>query len=88
MIDVGARLEWFKDSDGYRVLGLRSGAGGVPADYYAASLGANIKPTSYIILRPEVRFDYQDVDSSEANIFDNGKDETQLLVAMNGILKF
>ncbi len=88
MIDVGARLEWFKDSDGYRVVGLRSGAGGVPADYYAASLGANIKPTSYVILRPEVRFDYQDVDSSEANIFDNGKDDTQLLVAMNGILKF
>ena len=89
MISLGTRLEWFRDADGGRVLALRSGAGGVPANYYAASFGANISATDYLMLRPEVRADFQDLlKGAETKSFNNGKDDYQVLIGMNAVLKF
>ena len=89
MLDVGMRLEWFKDEDGVRVVGVRSGAGGVGADYFASSFAANVKFCDYFMIRPEIRADYQDVRSSGgAKAFNNGKDDYQVLVAANAIMKF
>ena len=88
-VDLGVRLEWFRDENGTRVVGLRSGAGGVPADYYAASIGANYKPCNYFTLRPEVRTDYQDIKTaSTGKAFGHGSDSTQVLVGVNGIARF
>ncbi len=71
---VGGRFEWFNDSDGARVVGLRTGAGGTPANYYAATLGCNVGIAKHLTFRPELRFDYQDRDDKNAEPAFNGKD--------------
>jgi hypothetical protein len=88
-ISVGARLEWFRDDDGVRVVGVRSGAGGVPANYYQLTLGANIKVTDYLMVRPEVRYDYQElIKGATTKAFDNGTESSQFLTAANLIASF
>jgi hypothetical protein len=87
-LDAGIRLEWFRDADGARVAGLRSGAGGVDAHYYAVTLGLNYRLVENFLLRPEIRYDYQDADNGAAGAFNGGADDDQLLAAMNAILQF
>jgi hypothetical protein len=88
-LDLGLRLEWFRDDDGARVAGLRSGAGGVAADYYGVSVGANYTLCENLLFRPEVRYDVQDADSdASGKAFDNGQDDQQLLVSGNLLLSF
>ena len=89
MLDIGARVEWFRDDDGVRVVGVRSGAGGVPADYFATSLAANVKFCDYFMLRPEIRGDLQNRRKGATDkAFNNGKDDYQVLLGLNAIVKF
>lgn len=89
MVDFGARLEWFRDDDGTRVVGVRSGAGGVPADYYAASVAANVHMNNHLLLRPEVRIDHQDLrKGASQKAFDNGNEDYQVLLSGNAIVTF
>ncbi|WP_054775035.1 porin, partial [Methylogaea oryzae] len=50
---VGLRGEWFRDDDGVR---YTDGA----ASYFALTGGVNWKPTGWLMLRPEVRYDWAD----------------------------
>ncbi len=59
---AGARIEWFRDDDGYRVTGLRQGnaiaGASFPGNFYECTLGLNWKPNANLIVRPEVRWDW------------------------------
>ena len=59
---AGLRGEWFRDQDGYRVgypartyAGTNSGS-----SYYAVTAGLTYKPTTWLNLRPNVRYDWAD----------------------------
>ncbi|MCE9546925.1 MAG: porin, partial [Planctomycetia bacterium] len=53
---VGARLEWFKDQDGVRVLDANGGTNA--GSYYEATAGLNWKPHTNVNIRPELRYDW------------------------------
>ncbi len=52
--DVALRLDWFDDDDGQRVKVNGAGEG----NYFAATLGLNFMPSSFVRIRPEVRWDW------------------------------
>lgn len=87
---AGARMEWFRDDDGARLSAapVRNGGGGVaPANlagnYYNISLGLNWTPTSNIIVRPEIRWDWSD--GTVAQPFDDGTKDSQMTAAFDAI---
>ncbi len=69
---VGARVEWFRDDDGTRVGGIGAPGGwtlgpnkaanqqGWAGDFSAVTIGLNWKPTDWINVRPECRWDWYD----------------------------
>lgn len=52
-------------------------------DYYAVTLGANYKPTKWLSLRPNLRYDY-----STARAFDTGTRKDQLLFTADMVVSF
>jgi hypothetical protein len=82
----GLRLEWFRDDDGVRV--------GVPArtplnnihaaNYYAATIGGNWRPMSWITIRPNIRYD----NSDGWQAFNNHSSNNQLLISTDVVLSF
>jgi hypothetical protein len=75
---LGLRGEWFRDDDGVR---YPNGA----ASYFALSGGLNWKPTGWLMLRPEVRYDWSDAANAP---FDGGRKANQLLVGMDAVIRF
>ncbi|MCA9248079.1 MAG: outer membrane beta-barrel protein [Planctomycetales bacterium] len=53
----GGRFEWLRDDDGARVVP------GTVGNYYEATFGLNYKPHANVIVRPELRFDWADVEA-------------------------
>jgi hypothetical protein len=86
-LSTGVRAEWFRDDDGTRVVGLRSGYGG-KGSYYGLSWGVNVNPVSYFTLRPELRYDFKRSPKSSVGPFGKADENDQLLVAMDAIFKF
>ena len=99
---LGARGEWFRDDDGTRV-GSASTGNFNATNYFGISLGANYKPTSCLMIRPEVRWDWQS--DTTQGLFGAGSNgpsyggvsptgsrneprTDQFMVAMDVILKF
>jgi hypothetical protein len=93
----GLRAEWFRDDDGSRIwtAPLRSGVGGpVPpppvnnnaafaGNYYNVSAGLNWTPTTNIIVRPEIRFDWSD--GTLAAPYDDFTKDSQMTAAFDAI---
>ncbi|TAN52829.1 MAG: porin [Methylococcaceae bacterium] len=75
---VGLRGEWFRDDDGVR---FSAGA----ADYFAVSGGLNWKPTTWLMLRPEVRYDWTGAQTAP---FDGNHRTHQLLLGMDAVVRF
>ncbi len=75
IFSLGARMEWFRDDEGIRVVG-----DGEPASFYEMTFGANIKPTNWINIRPEIRYDW-----AEGNVqpYDDRSQDDQLLFAVD-----
>jgi hypothetical protein len=83
---VGIRGEWFRDDDGFRVFSPGrtislidpvidpfTGAGlNSPASYYGITAGVNWKPLKWVMVRPNVRYDWAD----NVNAYDNGGGDT------------
>ena len=97
---AGMRIEWFRDDDGTRVLGLGnldaqgwsapSGAPGYSGSFTELTLGLNWKPKSNIFVRPEVRWDWYD-GTTNANAllpFDAGNSSSQFTLATDVIVTF
>ncbi len=71
------------------MVGLRSGTGGGVADYYGLTMGVNYSPASYMKIRPEVRYDYQDRrDDGVPAAFDAGGSTNQWTGAVDFIVQF
>ena len=87
---VGGRLEWFRDEEGTRV-GLNRTTNPnnppFPGDFYSITLGLNYSPTCNLTLRPEIRYDSYDGNVARLP-FNDGLDDTQLMVGLDGILLF
>lgn len=81
---VGLRGEWFRDDDGVRVTrNTRGGPLNGASGYYAFTGGLNWKPTGWLTVRPEVRYDWADVKA-----FDTGNQSDQITVAADFIVRF
>jgi hypothetical protein len=92
-LQLGVRAEWFRDDDGARAVPPRAsrvlGNLASASNYYAVSLGANIKANEWAILRPEVRWDFQDRDDPfSPRQFDDGRRSNQLLAVVDLVLRF
>lgn len=85
---LGFRFEWFRDVDGTRVAGPRSGSAADKANYYELTFGAQHKFTDRIMLRPEIRYDRQAGVEGESKAFNDGKDKDQILLAANVVFTF
>lgn len=102
--NVGVRGEWFRDDDGTRVAVARaastlspivtsSGVGAVPfgpGNYYEVALGANYKPITSMVIRPELRWDFQDADpnAGTTRAFSAGTQRDQFLMAVDLIITY
>jgi hypothetical protein len=73
----GARLEWFRDNNGTRVLApLRNAAqagnsnytGGYQGNFWEMSWGLNYKPNRNWMIRPELRYDWFSPDVAGSNL--------------------
>ncbi len=95
---LGLRGEWFRDDGHKRVLrreidpyfGKITGR-----DYYEITLGLNWRPTRFLTVRPEVRYDWSDVgiesDYSfvrQEGVYDNGKKREQLTFGIDMTVRF
>ncbi len=75
---LGVRGEWFRDQNGFRYFNG-------PASYYDMTAGLNWKPKSWLMIRPEVRYDW-----SQALVapFDGGQRTAQLLLGLDAVIQF
>lgn len=97
---AGMRIEWFRDEDGTRVLGLGNlpnadgwlGAPGYAGSFTELSLGLNWKPKPNIICRPEVRWDWYDgapnPNGPDPLPFDDGASPSQFTFATDLVVMF
>jgi hypothetical protein len=96
---AGMRVEWFRDDDGTRVLGLGNldaqGWGGAPGyvgNFTEVTIGLNWKPKANILVRPEVRWDWYDGAANPAGTyplpFDDGTSSSQCTFATDIVVMF
>jgi hypothetical protein len=88
----GLRVEWFRDEENARVLGipLEGGQGG---NYVATTLGMNIYPSicEGLQIRPELRYDWSDTEFESLGVngmFDDFRDGDQFTVAISAAMSF
>ena len=85
-LSAGFRAEWFRDEGHSRIHrgpidDLLTGK-----NYYELTLGLNWKPTRYITIRPEVRYDWSDVESDTGGVY---SDKRQMFTfGVDGVLRF
>jgi hypothetical protein len=77
-LGLGLRGEWFRDDDGVR---YAAGA----ANYYALTAGINWKPNNWLMIRPEVRYDWS---HAQIPAFDSGKRTDQVLLGIDAVVQF
>jgi hypothetical protein len=56
-------------------------------NFYSVALGLNWSPTSNLIVRPEIRGDWFNGDQVRQP-FDDGSDDSQILLAIDAIVQF
>lgn len=87
--DVGIRLEWFRDEDNSRVQqvpvqNLYSGS-----NYYNLTLGANWRPRHNILVRPEARYDWSDLNpAGTTGVFNDFEDDRMWTFAVDVVWQF
>jgi len=93
-----ARFEWFRDDDGVRVFGpppaagIRAwpGAPGFAGNFYELTLGLNWTPGTNLIVRPELRWDWYEGQSSIAGQrpFGSFDSDNQFLFGVDAIVTY
>ena len=88
-LKAGIRAEWFRDEDGTRV-GLNRASNPntppLPGNYFALTGGFNYAPTTNLMIRPEVRWDFTSDTARRA--FNDGKKNNQLLLGCDLVWQF
>lgn len=77
-LGVGLRGEWFRDNNGFRY------TAGV-ANYYDLTVGVNWKPNNWLMLRPEVRYDWS---QAQIDPFSGGSRSDQILLGIDAVIQF
>jgi hypothetical protein len=86
---AGARVEVARDDDAYIGSGFRSFNATAPSVFSNLTFGLNVRSTERLTIRPEVRWDWQNLDnSSDTPAFDDGSDNNQFLVACDFVVTF
>lgn len=86
---LGLRVEWFRDQDNARVLGIPIESQVSGGNYTELTFGANWKPYPFMTLRPELRWDSSDVEAPDLGIdgmFIDFTDKNQMTLALDLIL--
>ncbi len=85
---LATRVEWFRDEDGTRV-GLTEPSNPnqapLPGSYASWTIGANWRPRTNVVLRPELRWDTY---SGSSKPFDDGTKTYQLLLGLDALVQF
>ena len=87
-LTTGMRIEWFRDQDNARVLQLPFESSTNGGNYVGLTLGMNWRPTCNMIVRPELRYDYSDVEAFGQRVFDDFTKRDQLTLAIDAIFRF
>jgi hypothetical protein len=91
-LTFGARFEWFHDKENTVVAGgNRVTFDKTPANYFAWSFGVNWDPFTWLTVRPEVRWDYSDLDIKGAQngyAYDNGTSKSLFTFGLDAIVRF
>lgn len=91
-VTFGARFEWFNDKENTVIAGgNRVTFSNTPANYFAWSFGVNWDPFTWLTIRPEVRWDYSDLDIEGAlngYAFDDGTSKTLFTFGLDAIVRF
>lgn len=82
---LGLRGEWFCDEDGYRIFTAPTRTPGTRYNVFEITVGANYKPASCMVIRPEVRYDWQ---TTGNNIYAAGAQDSLFTAAVDFILSF
>lgn len=89
---LALRGEWFRDDGHSRI---QKGAVSSPSwnltgkDYFELTLGANWKPTRYITIRPEIRYDWSNVKiNGRRGVYSRNTKGEMLTFAIDGIFRF
>jgi hypothetical protein len=90
--EFGLRVEWFRDEENARVLGIPL-AGGVGGNYVATTIGMNIYPSicEGLVVRPELRYDWSDTEFESLEVFgmfNDFRDEDQFTAAVSASIAF
>ena len=86
---AGFRGEWLRAGSQYVLENTATGANAPSGSYYAITLGLHWKPHPRIMLRPEIRWDWQHRDSLAAPaVFDDGTSTHQFLIATDVLMTF
>jgi len=101
-LTAGIRGEWFRDHNGFRILGPGRCLAATNAtsnyacgadyanytfddsNYYAVTVGLNYKPTKWLSVRPNLRYDWTD----KINAFSDGDRNDQLLFSTDVVVTF
>lgn len=89
--DFGLRVEWFRDQDNARVLGVPIRPVVDGGNYVGLTLGLNWHPSPLVQFRPELRWDRSDVEAPTLDVlgmFDDFQDKDQVTAAVDMILTF
>jgi hypothetical protein len=94
---AGMRIEWFRDDDGTRVLGMGNldaqgwtGLPGFNGSFTQLTLGLNWKPKFNILVRPEARWDWYNGSTNLGGQlpFDDGNSSSQITLATDVVIMF
>ncbi len=75
---LGLRGEWFRDQSGFR---YNNGE----ANYYDVTAGVNYKPKNWLLIRPELRYDWAQAQTAP---FDSGHQSNQVVLGIDAVVQF
>ena len=75
---VGLRGEWFRDQSGFR---YSNGE----ASFYDVTAGLNWKPQTWLVVRPELRYDWAQAQTAP---FDAGRQFNQIVMGIDAVVQF
>lgn len=92
-LTFGFRTEWFRDQDNSRVASFPIDEFADGGNYYEMTLGLRWQPCEWVIVRPEIRFDWSDFHlqppfNAVRGPYDDSTDKHQTTIAADVIVRF
>ena len=88
-VTAGLRCEVYRDDDGFVGSGFRSENAAAPGLYTNLTAGLEVRPCECLVVRPEVRWDWQQRDNpGDTPAFFAGTSDRQFLCSLSAVLSF